>query len=358
MSDDLELIKRKLRDEEKIEDLLSAIGCEYIKTEQRGYLYVAQLPERFHSDNKRSVQVKMNDSMTCHIRNRSEFSGDIFNLISYIHHDARGNLQNDLHNAKEFICRTFGWTDFLKGKKRKIKEDPTACLKQIVNRRKKKPEIKPNPVLPESVLNDYYFKGSPLPYEGWIDEGISYETQTMYGIGFDLDTKRITIPMRNRFGELVGVKGRILKDEDDERKYLYIYRYQNRFEWFNFHYAHPYILMDKKVYIFEAEKSCMKAFEYGIFNTVAVGSSEISPEQALMIKQLGMDIEIVLCYDKGITKDEIKKNAELFNGRKVYAMFDVNDLLEDKNSPVDQGVDTWRKLHETSVFEIKQKKAS
>lgn len=352
---ELQEIKRKLVDENKVDKILEAIECEYIS--YSGGRVEAQLPQRFHSDNKRAVQVKLTPSMTCAIRNKADFGGgDIFSLISYIHHDKRGedDIKADLHNAKQFICETLGWTEFLKGGTFKTKKDYVAPLKAIMKQRQQQKEIKPNPVLPEEVLNEFL----PLPSMDWIVEGISYNTQKMYGVGFDLESKRITVPLRNRFGQLVGVKGRILKDEDDDRKYLYLYRCQNRYEWFNFHFAHPYILMDKKVYIFEAEKSCMKAFDNGVYNTLAIGASEISPEQVQMVKGLGLDIEIVLCYDKGITLDEIRKNASIFEGRTVYAIIDNQDLLTGKNSPIDQGVEVWNKLVKESLFEVKPKKVS
>lgn len=352
---ELQEIKKKLLNEDKVDRILEAMGCEYITFS--GGRCEAQLPARYHSDNKRAVQVKLNPSLTSSIRNRADFGGgDIYALISYIVNDKRGKdeYDKDLHNAKKFICETLGWTEFLKGGVFKTKKDFVAPLKAILKDKQQVREIKPNPILPESVLDEFL----PYPSLDWVNEGISFETQKMYGIGFDLESKRITIPMRNRFGQLVGVKGRILKDEDDDRKYLYLYRYQNRYEWFNFHFAHPYILMEKKVYIYEAEKSCMKAFSNGIYNTLAIGASEISPEQVQMIKQLGLDIEIVLCYDKGITLDEIRKNAQLFEGRKVHAMFDTDNLLEGKNSPIDQGLETWEQLLESYVFEVKPKKVS
>jgi DNA primase len=133
---------------------------------------------------------------------------------------------------------------------------------------------------------------------------------------------------------------------------MYLLRCNNRYEWFNFHYAHPYVLVDKKVYIFEAEKSCMKAFTYGIYNTVAIGASEISDEQIQIIKQIGLDIEIVLCYDKGIPKDEIEDTARRFTGRKVSIMYDDNDLLKDKDAPIDRGLDVWNKLVEENISKI------
>jgi DNA primase len=350
---DLRQIKQKLIDEDRIEELLEAVGCEHIKREQRGLLVTAQLPEHFYSHNRRAVQVRLTDSLPCYIRNRADFNGDIFSLISYIHHNKRGEqIQKDLHNAKEFICKTFGWRQFLKGYKGVVVKDYTACLKEIIRGKKKRREIKPNPVLPESVLEPFYYCGNPLPYLDWVEEGISYETQVLYGIGFDLESKRVTIPLRNRFGQLVGVKGRIVKDEDDDRKYLYLYRCQNRYEWFNFHFALPYILTDRRVYIFEAEKSCMKCFSNGIFNTLAIGASDISDEQAQMIKQLGLDIEIILCYDKDKTVEEIRKQAEVFKGRKVFGMFDTKGLLKGKDSPIDRGIEVWNELVESCIYPI------
>ena len=354
---DLKIIKRKLADEEKIEDLLSAIGCEYIKPEQRGGLITAQLPERFYSDNKRSVQVRVGENLTCYIRSRATgFQGDIFNLVSFLHFDIEiSKLQEDLPNAKHFVCELFGWSEFLKGRKGILvkKKDYTACLKALLGDRKKKIEIKNNPIYSEDIMDEFYYRGNPICHQGWIDEGISTTTQKIYGVGFDLESKRVAFPLRNRFGQIVGVKGRIMKDEDDpERKYLYLYRCNNRYEWFNWYIAHTHIIQHKRVYIFESEKSSMKAFEYGIYNALSIGASDITPEQALMVKQLGIDVEIVLCYDKGITIDNIKRQAELFEGRKVKAIYDTDDLLQDKNSPIDEGYEKFKLLEDEYAFEI------
>lgn len=354
---DLQQIRNKLRDEDKIEELLEALGCEYVKPEQRGFVITAQLPERFYSTNKRAVQVKLNNSLSCQIRNRGDFKGgSIYDLISYIHFDKRGDeeFRQNLHKSKEFICKVFGWTHFLKARTGDVVvKDYTASMKEIINGRQRKREIKPNPVLPEEIMLEYYPYNKPLPYIDWIDEGISYNTQVMYGVGICLESMRVVFPLRNRFGQIVGVKGRIMRDEDDpERKYLYLYRCNNRYEWFNWHYAHPYILQEKKVYILESEKSSMKLFENNIYNSLAIGASDISIEQADMVKQLGLDIEIVLCYDKGITIDEIKRNAQMFRGRRVSAMFDTDGILEGKNAPVDQGVEVWNKMLESCTFDI------
>lgn len=351
---DLKEIKKRILRENKADRILEAIGCEYVK--YSGKRVEAQLPDRFHSDNKRAVQIKLNDNLSASIRNRNDFKGsDIFSLVSYIHHNKRGKEEydKDLYESKKLICETLGWNEYLEDGSYQTRVDYVAPLKALLKDKRRKIEIIPNPILPDEVLNEFL----PYPSYDWIQEGISYKTQKMYGIGFDLESKRITMPMRNRFGQLVGVKGRILKDEDDERKYLYLYKFNNRYEWFNFHFAHPYILMEKRVYIYEAEKSCMKAFEHGIYNTLAIGASEIAPEQVQIVKSLGLDIEIVLCYDKGISLDEIKESAKLFEGRKVFAMYDTDDILNGKDSPIDNGIEVWNKMVEEYTFEISRNKS-
>ncbi len=354
---DLKRIRNRLKDVDKIEKLLEAISCEYVATEQRGELITAQLPERFYSNNKRAVQVRINDSLSCHIRNKGDFKGgSIFDLVSYIHFDKRGDeeLTGNLFKSKEFICNIFGWNEFLtRGSKHTSTKDYTASLKEILNGKRRRREIKPNPVLPEETMNQFYYYNKPLPYEGWIEEGISYKIQSFYGVGFDLESKRIVFPIRNRFGSLVGVKGRIMNNEDDlERKYLYLYKCNNSYEWFNLHNALPHILIEKKVIIVESEKSCMKFASNGIWNTVAVGSSDISDIQVDIIKKIGMDIEIYLAYDKDKTASEVKEQAEKFEGRSVYGIIDIDNLLGEKDSPIDCGIEVWNRLYENNSYEI------
>ena len=73
MSELLE-IKTRIYDEELIEQILESLECEYIDTEQNGNLYVAQLPQRYLSSNKRAIQIKNRESLTSYIRNKGILS--------------------------------------------------------------------------------------------------------------------------------------------------------------------------------------------------------------------------------------------------------------------------------------------
>lgn len=338
--------------------LLESMGCEYVYGEQGGELITCQLPPRFDSENKRSVQVRMNDSLSCYIRNKADFGGgSIFDLVSYIHFGKKGeaNINKNLPKSKEFICNVFGWKEFLSNRRGTIQvKDYTASLKEIIGSKRKRREYKPNTVINEDTMKQFYYKDNPLPYQDWIDEGITYDIQMKYGVGFDLESKRVVFPLRNRFGQLIGVKGRIMKDSDDpERKYLYLYRCNTSNEWFNYHNAVDEILKKKEVIIVESEKSCMKFASHGIWNTLAIGSSDITDVQVDFIKSLGLDIKICLGYDKDKTVSEVKEQADKFERRDVYGVVDMDNLLGEKDSPIDCGIDIWNTLYKNNMYMIK-----
>lgn len=350
---DLQQIKQKIINEDKIEVILESIGCLSISSEQRGELITAQLPEKFDSDNKRSLQVRLKDSLPCAIRSLPDFKGDIFSLISYIYHDKRDSeIQDDLYNSKKYICNLLGWTEFLDGSASNvIVKDYTACLKELFSKKDKSTEVTPNDILLESVLDEFYIYNKPLPYAGWIDEGISYTTQLMYGVGFDIDTKRITIPIRNEYGDLIGVKGRHIEGEDP--KYLYLYKCNVSQELFNLHYAKPYMLVEDEIIVFESEKSTMKLFDKGIYNSVAIGSSSISNHQAMRIKKLGLDKKIIIAFDNDKTIDDLRKVAKVFGDKDVFAIMDTDELLNKKMAPIDKGIEIFNKLKENHCYLIK-----
>jgi DNA primase len=100
---DLKEIKRKIFEEEVITDLLEALGCEHISTEQGGRLYTAQLPVEHNSKNKRAVQIRNQESLTGHIRNKG-IKGDIYNIIGYILFKAETFVE-----VKEYLFEIKKW---------------------------------------------------------------------------------------------------------------------------------------------------------------------------------------------------------------------------------------------------------
>jgi DNA primase len=352
---DVKELKRLIYEDERIEEVLELLGCKDIKHEQGGLLITASLPT---GNNKRSVQVKNNIHLNTSVRSRG-VKGDICTLVSYIVNECSNEdeFDNDLPNAKEWLIDNLGYHAVLSKKgKREERKEYNSWLKDIKKKRRKRVDlggIKPNTVLPETVVNYYRMK----PFQEWIDEGIDYETQEEWEVGFCFDSHRIVVMIRNMNGELIGVKGRTLDKmykEKDIPKYIYLQKMNKSIEIFGLHKTSPYIADKREIILFEGFKSVFKSWQYGYRNCGSIEGDDVQPVQVSIAKSFGIDTSIVLCYDKDKTPKEIIEQAKKFTNRKVYIVYDNDDLLgeivdeegnENKNAPVDCGFDIWEKLY-------------
>lgn len=351
-NDDLVEIKQRIYDEGMIGFLLEEIECQNVHP-VRNDRWEAQLPERFDSPNKRAVQIKNNEGLTGAIRNKG-ISGDIFVIFSYILYETEDfhSALDKLYQVKAWICNTLGWDEYLSNRDdfedKSEKKDYLSFLRPVQKdrkqrKRKEKLGYKENRVLDESVMNRYF------DYSHWefYKDGIHPKTQKFFGVMFDRDSERIVYPIHNKQGDLIGVKGRYVGTNKrilDEIKYLFLYRCDKSIELYNLHRALLYILESDEVIVFESAKSCMLAWQWGYKNTVSMEGNELSPVQAMHLKQLGVN-NIVFAYDKDMDMEHIKKNAKQIRSKVCKAIYDEVDLLEGKDSPVDKGKDVWEKLY-------------
>lgn len=355
MSADLWNIKKKILEEERIEYLLNAMGCQLIKP--RSNRYEAQLPDKFDSNNQRAVQVYINENLTSRVRNMGLSSNlDIYGLVSFLVFDIHNeslHLKN-LPKAKRWICETLGFSEFLayNGSREPNKADPLQWLKDLKKKRNKKTlrEFSQNEMLPDSILNQYVM----YPYYQYIKEGLEYQTQVDFQVGYDIQSERVVYPIHNQFGDIISIKGRTtdpLYKDKGIYKFLYLYNFNKMIELYNWHRAIDYIHEKKEIIIFEGEKSCWLATQFGFSNCVAVGGDDLSDYQVKMIKDLGIEIKIMIALDKDKSVDDFKKQGKKFGqSRQVYALWDAHNLLskELKQSPVDNGYETFLKLYKDS----------
>lgn len=352
---DLQEIKYRLIDEDRVMDLFENLGCEYIKLEQGQTLITAQLPMKFDSNNRRSVQCRLTESLPCYIRNRGDFEGDIFSLVLYLEFDRRGEaLYKDVMLAKNYICNLFGWHDFLDNNiPSKKRPDFLSQLRELA--KSDSWQYKPNSVYEECILNNFIDK----PIKSWILEGIGIDAQRAYNVGLDLLTNRITFPIRNRYGRIVGVKGRLIDNSDVtdfNPKYMYLYNCNMSQELFNIDRAEKHARERKEIIVVESEKSVMKFYTFGIFNVVALGSSDISETQVEMLYRLGEDIKVVLAYDEDKTVDEIYSQAKKLENENISFIYDRDDLLPEKDAPIDRGIEVWNELYKNNKYKYNKTK--
>ena len=183
-------------------------------------------------------------------------------------------------------------------------------------------------------------------------DGISYEVQNEFEIGYDYMEDRITIPIRDEHNVLVGVKGRLnYKPLSFENKYIYIEKCNKNAVLYGLNKAYDEIKRLGVVYVAESEKSVLQAFSIGIRNVIAIGGKKLSSTQVKKLTHLG--VEICLCYDDmanvksdgTIDNDFYRRQKEMFiESVKVTAIIDKNnDVLGYKESPFDN-LDMWDEL--------------
>ncbi|OPH61862.1 DNA primase [Paenibacillus ferrarius] len=350
MNNDLTDIKKRILEEDRLKEILNLMECEEVKFKNNRF--EAMLPPKFNSDSTRSVQAYQNENISCRIRTRSVSNIDIFDLISYIVFDCYddNSIHKCLPKSKRWLCEKLGYDEYLNGFARtEPKKDHLRWLHDLKRKRsKQKHQIKENEIFDDSILSQFVM----YPHVKYLDEGIEYKTQLEFQIGFDIQSERLIYPIHNQFGEIISVKGRTLELEYELKnipKFLYLIPFNMMYEWYNWHRAMYYIIEAKEVIIYEAEKTSWLSTQFGIRNCLSIGGGDISEFQVQLIKSLGMEIKIVLAYDKDKTAEDIKKQAKKFgNTRSVFAMWDGRKVFsaDEKHSPTDLGEEAFKQLYE------------
>jgi DNA primase len=349
---DLQEIKKRIFDEEKVELILDELDCWGIHDEQNGNLIVAGLPE---GDNERSVQIKNNETLGSAIRSKG-ISGDIFNIVSYIIYSASSEAEMKLFltKSKYWICNKLGYFEYIDEfykvtSNTDIKPEYNRWLKKIHNGNTR---LETNIERPIKIL-DYF---GTIPYYDWVEKGLSVKTQKYFQIGIDVDDERITFPVFNTDGKLIGVKGRYCgksKIKQDKYKYLYVIPCNKSIEFFNLNRALPYIKEKKEVIVVEGAKTVMYLYQWGFKNAISIEGDILTDAQVKILKKLGLDTKIIFVWDKDKPIDFIKQQSERLQGRLKYSIFDKNNLLKEKDSPTDKGEEIWNKLYKENKYKLK-----
>ncbi|MCD8501763.1 MAG: DEAD/DEAH box helicase [Bacillaceae bacterium] len=220
-------------------------------------------------------------------------------------------------------------------------------------KKQREPKIPPQPnVVYDSYILDYF---NVIPYKKWIDEGINYSTQLTFGVGIDVKSDRITFPIHNRDGKLIGIKGRYCGNNrhiEDNFKYLYLFPCNKSIEFFNYHRAISHIQDKNEVIIVEGAKTVMLLYQWGYRNCISIEGDSLSDEQIRILKELGLSMKYIFAWDKDKSTEFIKQQIKLLYGRTKYCIYDKDDLLTGKNSPTDQGKDVWETLYDRHMYRI------
>lgn len=330
-------LKEYIVDKDKLIDILEELGMHSINTNNSKYISCG-MPD---GDNQSSTIVykDFNLHVDAYTRNIKGINGDsdIFNLISFI-------LKIDIFNSFKWCCGFLG-VDIYYNPKRNL---PVSILwTRQMNKMINKEEIE-EPLTPigEEILN-YYKPCSPFIF---LEDNITKSTMQEFEIGYDFETHRITIPIRDEFSTLVGVKGRLFKyqldNEEKKVKYIYLEPCSKTKVLYGLHKSLKHIKEKNEVIVVESEKGVMQLWSYGIRNVVAIGGHSFSQTQ--IQKLLLLDVEnIVLAFDQDVARDKAtnkvlkKEYLSIICGfgtytGSIYALVDIEGVyLDVKESPSD-----------------------
>ena len=208
---------------------------------------------------------------------------------------------------------------------------------------------------PEEMLKQY----GNTPCLRWLADGISLETQRRWGVGYCVESQRITLPIRTSTSELMGIKGRCNYDPDEyEAKYLYLTPSCPMSQTL-FGYSENYSsLYENDVWLVESEKSVLLLDSMGYNNVVALGSNSLSVTQAKLILSLNPK-SVTFLLDKDLPLENTRRNAELLKTfctmRQLtirYWNWTDNITLSPKSAPCDEGFDEFKYIMQNEIEPI------
>lgn len=327
-----------------LEDILNELGCHHIKPHDGGRYYSCGFP---NGDNPQAMSI-LSDNLHVEAYTKDikdEYgNSDIISLVSYI-------KDMYFYQSLKWLCEIIGIDYYSE------ETDEIPMSLQITNllfdmnknlTDEENEKLKPRD---ECILKTYF----PYCNNLFLKDGIDYKTQREFEIGLDLESERITIPIRDELGVLVGVKGRYFyKDvKDGIEKYIYLESCSKSKVLYGLYKTMKYIKESKKCIVVESEKSVLVLWSQGIRNVVSIGGHNLSKTQVEKITRLGVN-EVILCYDQDVARQEngkikrdeyLKECNKFLDCIKVSAMVDLkNNILDFKESPVDN-MDKFKLLY-------------
>lgn len=159
-------------------------------------------------------------------------------------------------------------------------------------------------VLPETILGVYDYCPKELLRSGFTPEIIKE-----HDIGFDRDLRRITFPIRDHLGNLVGVSGRTVIDEVPRYK---VYRSEfysiagrnykcekSKILWGldKFYHARLHLPSDEPVIMCEGFKAALWVKQAGFSDVVALFGAALSMEQHILLSRVASEAVLFLDND-------------------------------------------------------------
>lgn len=199
-------------------------------------------------------------------------------------------------------------------------------------------------VLPNDYMERYEKRDDKLAV--WEQEGISRESLDKFQVYYDSFSDRLVYPIRNIEGKIVNIGGRTLDPlwkEKKQRKYTYFHQWGSMNTIYGIAENIEAIIQKREVILFEGCKSVLLADSWGIHNTGALLTSHVSANQLKILARLGC--RIVFALDKDVRIRDDHNIGRLKQYVNVEYLWDREDLLGEKDAPVDKGFEVFQRLY-------------
>lgn len=356
---DKEQIKNNLTLED-ITTILVSLGSGYPKQDSDGNLIFQTV---CHGGDSYKLYYYIN-SRTFFCFTHCEESFDIYELVLRSHRAKGTNFT--FYEAVKYVVSITGNEFYTNGNTHSTscKIDDWDWLNKFSHSKSHKPySITP---INENIL-DLFIEETP---PDWNYDGITNEAMSYYGIKFCPSRNAYIIPHRYwKTGELIGVRGRYLKqsDVDNGMKYAPI-QVEGKFlkhplgmNFFGLYEAMNAIKRYKKVMIVESEKSVLQNYVFFQENNFAIAlcGANLTDTQIKILLGLKLE-EVILALDKEYVDHNslvgqtylaklISKLSKLKPYMRCSILFDRQNLLNQKDSPTDRGKETLLKLLDDKI---------
>lgn len=197
-------------------------------------------------------------------------------------------------------------------------------------------------------MERYEFRKDKL--KAWYDEGIQWQVMHDYGVRYDAFDNRIVYPIKDFDGNIFCISGRTCDPQYKQkniRKYTYTSPIGSLPTIYGFSDHRKHIIDAKEVILFEGCKSVLKMVGWGKKNVGALLTSHLSQIQFEYLVKIasfyGVRIVFALDSDVDITKD--KTITRLCSYARVEWVKNFDNLLGEKEAPVDRGREVFEKLY-------------
>lgn len=323
-------LKEYIYEQNKIQDILEALGCHDIKYNTQKEYWSAAQPD---GDNPQGVNIRNNKYLDYRSFSRGIDYEDGKDLISLIEAVKKISFIEAIKYLHKILDLPF---EFKKQEEKpKKKFDPLSVFKNVLRSSRRIVNVDDIKVLEDKLLDDFV----PMLHIDWVREGVTERARKKFNIAYSYKHKRIVVPhyywMTN---ELIAFNMRTTVENYEEfgiKKYYLSNGYNKSLNLYG--YCQNKDEIERKGYctLVESEKSVLKRYSLGDGTCLALSGKSLSTEQIRIINSLNIK-ELVICLDNDVNIDEIRWMAEQFKHRiKVSYIKDFMGILSEKDSPCD-----------------------